>query len=37
MKDYGWILVIQVSQDLWKDMTVHRHPSPFFFDPPGHH
>ena len=37
MKDYGWILVIHVSQDLRNDMTAHRHPSLIFFDPPGHH
>ena len=37
MKDYGWIRVIQVSQDLRKDMTVHRHPSLILFEPPGYH
>ena len=35
MKDYGWILVIQVLQDIRQDMTVHRHPSLIFFAPPA--
>ena len=31
----GWIdQMIYESMDRW---TVHRHPSPIFFDPPGHH
>ena len=34
MKDYGQILVIQLSKDLQQHMTVHLHPSPIFFDPP---